>query len=201
MGKQTMKRLFFIILGLFITSAALADDWKDCESNDIERAIKGCSAVINGGPETEKNLAIAHYKRGVAYRPNLRALNDFGSAIEYYGLAMALNPNDADIHYLRGDAYAAAGQIDLAIADYDEAIALSPNNARYYFARGNFYSEQDGRSNDRFKKALADYRQVIALVPASEYLSGEAHRRIVVIETRTEKSDLPGLILVPPSSE
>lgn len=62
----------------------------------------------------------------------------------------------AAAHYNRGNAYAAKGGHDAAIADYDEAIRLDPKNASAYNNRGSAKNDKgDGEA------ALADFSAAI----------------------------------------
>ena len=56
-------------------------------------------------------------------------------AIQDYGEAIRLDPQDADAHYLRGIAYDELGQPQRAIQDYDDAIRLDPQDADAYANR------------------------------------------------------------------
>jgi lipoprotein NlpI len=63
-------------------------------------------------------------------------------------------------HYNRGNALAAKGDHDGAIADYDAAIKLAPKNARAYNNRGTVYRDKGDAAH-----ALADFAQAAQLNP------------------------------------
>jgi adenylate cyclase len=50
-------------------------------------------------------------------------------ALEYGLKALALDENQAEIHYLLGDVYASLGQLDRGIAEHAKALALNPHDA------------------------------------------------------------------------
>src|SRR5713226_6564591 len=87
------------------------ENWKRCQSDDPERSIGGCSALIQSSQEMGINLANAFYGRGLAYVQ----MGDYDHAIQDYDQALRLNPSLADAFYSRGAAYTYKG-------DYDHAI-------------------------------------------------------------------------------
>ncbi len=96
-----------------------------CRSN-------GCTAVIESGHFTGKNLAIAFNNRGAAHFNNMeyaRAIRDFDEAIR-------LNPQDANGFYHRALAYKYKAQYDRAIQDFDQAIRFNPQDAQIWRNRG-----------------------------------------------------------------
>src|SRR5262245_19235533 len=56
---------------------------------DDEQTINGCSAVIQGGKESQENLAIAYYNRGIGYQNK----KDYQQALKDYDQALRLRPN------------------------------------------------------------------------------------------------------------
>ncbi|MEZ4708787.1 MAG: tetratricopeptide repeat protein [Caldilineaceae bacterium] len=85
---------------------------------------------------------------------------ELDAAIADYDQAIALNPQDADAYYNRGNARRDQGELDAAIADYDQAIALNPEYKEAYGNRGPSPPRQGDLLN-----AIADYDHVIALDP------------------------------------
>jgi hypothetical protein len=65
------------------------EKWKQCKSDDPERSIAGCSALIQSAHETGINLAMAFYGRGLAYSRK----GDYGRAISDCDQALRLNPD------------------------------------------------------------------------------------------------------------
>jgi lipoprotein NlpI len=76
-------------------------------------------------------------------------------------------------HYNRGNARAAKGDHDGAIADYDAVLKLAPKNARAYNNRGTVYRDKgDG------ERAFADFAEAVKLNPRdadAQYNLGNAH--------------------------
>jgi tetratricopeptide (TPR) repeat protein len=137
---------------------AYAIDWRACENSDPEVSIVGCTAIIDAGTYPAKDVAGAHYNRGISYSSK----GDFDHAIADYGKAVGLNPNFTEAYYNRGTLYNAKRAYQRAIADFSRAIALNPGYAEAYNNRGNAYN----RRGDR-ERAIADYGKAIALDPGN----------------------------------
>ncbi len=95
-----------VLMTLFGASAVLLgepqqENWSRCKSDDPDRKIGGCSAVIQSGQETGTNLANAFRGRGSAYAHK----SDYDRAFQDYDQALKLNPSDAKAFYGRGTAY------------------------------------------------------------------------------------------------
>jgi protein O-GlcNAc transferase len=126
--------------------------------------------------------AIELYKRAIALNPNSgasysslgAAYIDFNQAsgeilalaLASHEKAVALEPENSDLHYNLGDSYQRAAQLDRALASYDRAIALNPNNARARWVRvmlwaPAFASQDVGDSADRggFARELARFEE------------------------------------------
>ncbi len=114
------------------------EKWKQCKSDDPERSIAGCSALIQSAHETGINLAMAFYGRGLAYSRK----GDYDRAISDYDQALRLNPDLANAFYGRGGAYAYKGDYDHAIQDYNQALRLNPNSAVAFYGRGWAYEHK-----------------------------------------------------------
>ena len=55
-----------------------------------DQTISGCTAVIQGGKESQDNLAIAYYNRGIGYQSR----KDYELALKDYDQATRIAPND-----------------------------------------------------------------------------------------------------------
>jgi tetratricopeptide (TPR) repeat protein len=172
------------IAGLSGAATAQSLDRQQCPAADPDLSISGCTAVIQSGHETRKNLAVAFYNRGNVYlnRGNVylhkaieKTIEDFyhrgfllnpglyERAIEDFDQAIRLNPNDAAAFDARGIAYARRDQYDRAIEDFDQAIRLNPNDAVAFVNRGNVYAH--AFISPFYDRAIEDYDQAIRLDP------------------------------------
>src|SRR6516162_3312936 len=146
-GLAVLLIVVFVLAG---TAAAQDRDgqWQRCTLYDqrgkvraganLELVIDACTAIIQAGQETPKQLAFALANRGYAYRNKYaydRAIQDLDQAIK-------LDPDFALAFNGRGAAYYDKHDYDRAIQDYDEAIRLDRNLARAFYNRGTAYSNQ-----------------------------------------------------------
>jgi hypothetical protein len=125
--------MLVILLGpAVLQGQSRQETWKQCTSNDPERSIAGCSALIQSGQETDTNLAKAFDGRGLAYARK----HDFDHAILDYDQALSLDPRSGTAYYNRGVAYEFKGDYDRAFPDLDQAVRLTPRDADSVFCRG-----------------------------------------------------------------
>jgi tetratricopeptide (TPR) repeat protein/Mrp family chromosome partitioning ATPase len=87
---------------------------------------------------------------------------DYNQAIPAFTEAIKLNPESAEAHLNRGDAYLKSEAYDQAIADYTESIRLGRDNARAYTNRGIAFF-QTGKTGE----AINDFNDSIKLKPAN----------------------------------
>ena len=81
----------------------------------------------------------------------------YDQAVEAYGRAIELRPFYADAHVGLGDAKAAKGDIDGAVAAYQKALTFNPVNPRVHMSLGKIYFNEKGlyyESVGAFKKAI-----------------------------------------------
>ena len=99
-----------------------------------------------------------------------------GDAIAAHREAIQRNPNDADLHYQLGLAYAKEGRLEQAIGSYLRAIALEPQYAEAYEELGLAYA-RSGRAEKaaaaaheagRLKAEYADLHYQLGLAYAKE---------------------------------
>src|SRR5581483_9533031 len=113
----------------------------------------------------------------------------------YTGSVIPSNPKDARSYVIRGSAYFALRELDLALADFSQAVHYAPGFGTHYRDRGEVYAAME-----QYDKALGDYNQAIRLSPgiASTYVdrantywqlkqyaqAGEDYRQGVVLDPR-----------------
>src|SRR5689334_19571439 len=128
-------------------------------------AIKGCTASIDSGRWSGRDLVWAFKNRANAYLGK----SDYSRAIADMTEALRLDPYDASILAGRGRIYHDKDDYDRAIGDYSEAIRLDPNDASTFYDRGNvYYLKKD------YERAIADYHEAIKLNP--KYVNAYTHR-------------------------
>ena len=106
--------------------AELAAEWKTCTGNpgvDWDQQIESCTRLINSGKETQENVGIAYFNRGIAYEEK----SNYPLANSDYSAALAINPKDADALAFRGLNKQRLGDQDGAEADLAAARRIKPN--------------------------------------------------------------------------
>jgi tetratricopeptide (TPR) repeat protein len=119
--------------------------------------VEKLTSLIDSGKIGGADLAQALEDRGCIRE----SFADDALAIADYSKALALDPNDAEIYFVRGRTYGNARQYALALADYDSALRLTPNDSETYYRRGHLF--EDGQHEH--EKAVADYNSSIRLEP------------------------------------
>ena len=105
-------------------------------------------------------------------------------AVAYFSEAITASPNSAKLHHYRADAYALAGNLELAIIDYDISVRLNPTYPDTYLDRGNANYRLDFLSS-----ALKDFSEAIRLKP--NWAKAHANRAVIYAELGDiEKSNL-----------
>jgi tetratricopeptide (TPR) repeat protein len=95
--------------------------------------IQGCTAAIQSGQWSGKNLAWAFTDRCYGYFTK----RDYDSAVGDCNEAIELDPDLAYPYELRGTAYLGKGDYSRAITDFNKAIILDPKSASAFYNRGN----------------------------------------------------------------
>jgi lipoprotein NlpI len=142
---------------LALTPSAHAQrDWNDCQSNDRERRIAGCTAIIDGRGSTKTARGVAHNNRGLAYRD----MGDLDRALADFNEAVDLDGKNASGHYNRGEVYRAKGDLDRAAVEFSEAMRLDGKDPDPVVARAIIY-----RIKGDSDRSLADLNEAIRLNP------------------------------------
>ena len=106
---------------------------------------------------------------------------EYEKAIEYFTLAIEMDPHCVLCYYKRGNIKYALGQYEEAIADYTRAIEIDPGESLFYEKRGLLYHVL-GRYND----AILDFTRIIELHPDNEayyyYLRGSIYHDMGEVE-------------------
>lgn len=164
--RQVVSALLFVATTVLAVQVAYAQqqqlDWcngKGDTTSDL--VISGCTAAIESGKYSGKNLAQAFNFRGRAYY----GTNKYDRAIVDFDQAIKLDPNYASAFFSRAITRAAAAyknksSYELAIQDYGEALRLNPRNAAAYLNRGSIYLH-----TDHYDRAVQDYSQAVQLDP------------------------------------
>jgi tetratricopeptide (TPR) repeat protein len=141
-------------------------------------------ATPQGAPSPEVFQRIEMNQKLVAKDPKLVGVwiqlgNDYFDsrqqlkAIDAYGKALALNPNNPDVLTDQGVMYRDLGRFDEAVANFEKAGKADPNHIQSAYNLGVVWA------NDKHDaaKATAAFNKVIALAPTSPQ-AGEARRAL-----------------------
>ena len=107
----------------------------------------------------DPSLADPYKALGDLFMSSPRRLYD--QAIEAYEKAVVLRPHYAEAQVGLGDARAAKGDNEGAIAHYQKALSLDPLNARVHFALGKIYYTEKGL----YYEAVNSYKKAVDLDP------------------------------------
>ena len=147
-----MTRLLAIIAVLVVTAGftapARADAAADCFSEDIERRIEGCTALIEQRDESVADLSLAYAMRALAYSLKGR----YDTAIRDYDAAIAMKPDFAVALNNRAWAYFRWGKAATGLPDVERSLQLSPTSPHTLDTRAHIFQTL-GRPQD----ALRDY--------------------------------------------
>jgi tetratricopeptide (TPR) repeat protein len=140
----------------FCIEFPLAQSRIQCNSDDPDDSIAGCSAVLASNNVEEAGRLAAYYRRSRAYGRK----RDFDHAIQDDTQIIQQNPKEAIAYNNRGFDYQRKGDLDHAIADYDQAMQIFPEMSLAWFNRGEAYHL---KGDD--PRAIDDFTHVIKLEP------------------------------------
>jgi len=123
-----MTRLFTIVVVLVLSAGlaapARADAAADCFSEDIERRIEGCTALIEQRDQSVADLSFAYAMRALAY--SLKG--SYATAIRDYDMAINMRPDFAVALNNRAWAYFRWGKAATGLSDVEKSLQLSPTS-------------------------------------------------------------------------
>lgn len=153
----------------YLVKSNYEKQFKNAEEQIKNKEFLDALATINFILQNEPNNVKALLFRAGIYAIELnkadKAINDYDRAIE-------IQPNDANIYYLKAVVLENYKQYDDAVKAYSKAIEISPSNCHYYISRGQSF-EYDIKN---YRKALEDYNKAVELEPENlEGLFNRAH--------------------------
>jgi tetratricopeptide (TPR) repeat protein len=179
--------------------AASRKDHDNCNGNDPDRMIAGCTRIIDDTSEEAKVRSVAYVSRALAWQRKAereKALSDYAEAIR-------INPDDALAYNNRGILWRELKEVDRAIADFDEAIRRNPQPRSDAAGPGfvNVYTNRGlaWQAKGDYERAIADYDKGIELDP-NDKIARDHRGRLLLARSDYAKamSDLDTSILVDP---
>ena len=142
------------LLVLVFAGAAFGDTDAavDCFSEDIERRIEGCTALIERGEQSLVDLSHVYAMRALAYSLKGR----YDTAIRDYDVAIGMQPDFAVALNNRAWAYFRWGKGPMGLADAERSLQLSPTSPNTLDTRAHIY-----QTLGRLQEALRDYDQAM----------------------------------------
>jgi tetratricopeptide (TPR) repeat protein len=125
---EAMKGLLTVLAALALCAGlaggARADSATDCFSEDIERRIQGCTALIEQRDESVADLSLAYAMRALAYSLKGR----YQTAIQDYDVAISMRPDFAVALNNRAWAYFRWGKASTGLPDVERSLQISPTS-------------------------------------------------------------------------
>jgi tetratricopeptide (TPR) repeat protein len=137
-----------LLVSLGLPAVASGDPAADCFSEDIERRIEGCTALIDRQDQSVADLSLAYAMRALAY--SLKGAYD--TAVRDYDKAIAMKPDFAVALNNRAWAYYRWGKPATGLPDVERSLQLSPTSPHTLDTRAHIFQTL-GRTQD----ALRDY--------------------------------------------
>jgi tetratricopeptide (TPR) repeat protein len=125
-----------------------------------ELRIDSCTAVLQAGRQSSKQLAYTYRERGLAFFSK----RDYERAIQDYDQAINLDSRFSDAFDNRCWTLMVIGKLDDALKDCKESLRLRPGSAPTLNSLGFVYLKQ-GKPDD----AIATYNAALQINPKSAY--------------------------------
>jgi tetratricopeptide (TPR) repeat protein len=144
--------------------------------------ISGCTAVIQSGRLSSKQLAEIFKTRGTVYFYK----RDYDRSIEDYAQAIKLDPLNSEIFDNRCWTYATVNKLQEALKDCNESLRLRPNFASTLDTLGFVYLKLG-----QFDQAIATYNSALQIDPKSAYsLYGRGMAELKTGKTAAGQADI-----------
>ena len=194
MLRKTLGLAHTHLLALVVATALMAsggaragehEDW--CFSDQektAEKALAGCTALIEGGKLSKEKLATAYANRCLVHTQ--RKASDL--AIADCTQAIAIEPGNAFAYAQRGEAYCGKGDVKRCVADFDEAMRIDPSDTSFIFLRGVARADQgdaDGAIADLTKAIEQDPGTVAAYVRRGRIYEAEGDKARAAADYRS----------------
>jgi tetratricopeptide (TPR) repeat protein len=151
---------------------------------DLEYRIGQLEDGLEKNPEEFyylSQLGNNYYQLGVVYiysNDEAKAAESFALAIEPYGKALEIKPEDVDVRVDRAVSAFRSGNLELAEEEFEKAIAINPDHAKAYYNFGVFLFyglNRPAEAIERFEKVLElDSANDPALISATEFMIAQA---------------------------
>ena len=153
--KQLIALIAALVVFVGVPAAPLrAEVATDCLSEDWERRISGCTAIIDSPGASPEQKAVAYATRALA----LSLKGRFEAAIDDYGAALKIEPNFAVALNNRAWAYHKWGRGAQGLRDVEKSLQLNPMSEHTWDTRAHIRQIMGNHAG-----AFADYEQAANL--------------------------------------
>lgn len=126
------------------------------KKSHAETALNVANQILARPNLTTEERANFHYQRGMIYLP----LNQPQDAAKDFAETIKLSPNHFAALLALPDAYALAGNNEMALASFNDVIQKQPNSPIVYNNRAMFYQQQG-----KLQEAVNDFSRAIQIDP------------------------------------
>ena len=157
-----MKKIILLIILILVFIAGMA--WVQASEGKLSKEkVEVQIKEVDDKSVTKK--AEEWFQKGV----EASKTNNYDEAIKCFKKAIAIDPNNAAIHYNLGITYYDKGMLDEAITEYKKTIAINPNYIDAHYNLGFTYMEKE-----MFDEAIVEFKKVIAI----DFNSADAHHNL-----------------------
>ena len=170
-----MKKTTSLIISILFFATSIA--WAATEKDKPDVENEGGQTFIERTLKIDKNGKLIHEDKKELTEEEewlhkgidaFKAMN-YEEAIKCFKKAIAINPNNEEIHYNLGVTYNDKGALDEAITAFKKALALNPGYTDAHYNLGIAYDQKE-----MLDKAIVEFKEVIAL----ESNSADAHHNL-----------------------
>lgn len=150
-----MRAILAILLGVMMAGEA-AEKTSSKLAEQLKAAVAAYRRGDHQGAIRTLDIAIKDHPKSVAALVNrshmYTALKQYPKAVEDATAALKLDPDDADLYQLRGEAHFRNVQMEEAIKDFDEFIKRRPSQEAHHWQRGiaHYYAGQYAKGRRQF---------------------------------------------------
>ena len=122
--RALLRIIGVLVLAAAFSTSARADAATDCFSEDIDRRIEGCTALIERRDNSMTDLSMAYAMRALAFSLKGR----YDTAVRDYDTAISMKPDFAVALNNRAWAYFRWGKPEVGLPDVEKSLELSPTS-------------------------------------------------------------------------
>jgi tetratricopeptide (TPR) repeat protein len=158
------------------------------KNKDWDKAVDLFRRAAELDHRNDKSYSAALQQRAYA----LTTAQKYQQAIDDYGAALEITPDEPKIYELRGYAELRLGDYDHALADYNELLKHKPNEVRYLLYRSYIYEVKGDAA-----AAIADCDKVLQIQHDNAEAKSRKQRMQTLQAQQASQATPPGPIAAP----